>query len=66
MDGYGVRLGRWLVRQDGGTMMMSLYLDDVLVEEWQGEKLYSFEELREILTVRSYERIRSERYVVHQ
>lgn len=66
MDGYGVRLGRWLIRQDGGTMMMSLYLDDVLVEEWQGEKLYSFEELREILTVRSYERIRSERDGVHQ
>lgn len=46
--------------------MMSLYLDDVIQEEWQGEKLYSFEELREILTVRSYEKLRSERDGVHQ
>ena len=66
MDGYAVREGRWLIRQDGGTMMMSLYLDDVLVDEWEGEKIYSFEELHEMLMIRSYERLRSERDGVHE
>ena len=61
MDGYAVREGRWLIRQDGGTMLMSLYLDDVLVDEWEGEKIYSFEELHEMLMIRSYEKLRSER-----
>ena len=45
---------------------MALYLDDRIVEEWEGEKIYSFEELHEILMVRSYEKLRSERNVVSE
>lgn len=66
MDGYGVRAGRWLIHQDGVTLHMALYLDDRIVEEWEGEKIYSFEELHEILMVRSYEKLRSERNVVSE
>lgn len=53
---FGVAQGIWKVIQNGTTLEMELLQYGHVIETWQGEKLYSFEELNEIMLQKSYER----------
>ena len=66
MEDNAVKTGRWEIRQDRETMGMALYLDEVKKDEWDADRIYSFDELHEILRDKSYELIRSERDGIRQ
>lgn len=53
---FGVSAGIWKLVQDCSTMEMSLMRYGHVIARWQGEKLYSFEELQSIMLGASYER----------
>lgn len=46
----------WKVKQDSASLEVFLMKYGEVIEHWQGEKIYSFDELHEILLKKSYER----------
>ena len=52
---YGVSAGIWKLMQDGSTLEMTLLQYGHVVSRWQGERLYTFEELQDIMLGKSYE-----------
>lgn len=53
---FGSESGIWGLKQDSESLMISLTMYGRTVETWKGEKLYSFEELHDMLVQKSYER----------
>ena len=52
---FGVSAGIWKLVQDGATLEMTLFQYGHVVSRWQGEKLYSFSEMQDIMLGKSYE-----------
>lgn len=53
---FGAEEGVWKVTQDSETRALRLEKYGHVVDEWQGERMYSFDELHEILIQKSYEK----------
>lgn len=53
---FGSESGIWGLKQDSESLMISLTMYGRIVETWKGEKLYTFEELHDMLVQKSYER----------
>ena len=53
---FGAEAGIWKVIQDAETLKMSLLKYGKVVETWDAEKMYSFDELMQILETTSAER----------
>lgn len=53
---YAVSSGIWRVEQYAGSKEVVLLKYGEMIDHWTGEKIYSFDELHEILLRKSYER----------
>lgn len=53
---YAVKEGAWEIKQNRDTLEMTFWRYDVMLEEWTGEKMYSHEELYEVLVRKARER----------
>lgn len=53
---FAVSQGIWRVEQDSGSKEVYLIKYGEMIAHWTGEKIYSFEELYDILIKESYER----------
>lgn len=51
-----VHQGIWRVEQDISTLHVWLLKYGEVIDEWDGEKIYSFDELYDILLKESYKR----------
>lgn len=55
-NSYAVSSGVWKIEQDTKTLGIVLLKYGAEVEKWKGERLYTWEELHDILLRESYKR----------